>query len=279
MHATCADLFYWYFTVEGAIEFEVKLSGELSTNVLSQGESVPEYGVLVAPGVNAQVHQHMFCVRLDTCIDGDLNNVDELEIKACAKGDKNKHGNAFQAVKTRLSSELNARRDNAPSRTWRISSADNVNKITGEATAYRLIPYSRGSSQPGLLTHEDSAVSSRGQFARHALWVTKFNAEERFAAGDFPTQAIGSDGLPIWTRRDAKIENEDLVVWHSFGVAHIPRVEDFPVMPCESVGFSLKPDGFFCGNPAIDLPPVKDDRSTCCGNGAVSNNPVAVTDN
>lgn len=50
-------LFYWYLMQDGRIEFEIKLSGELSTNLLSEGESKPEHGVLVAPGVNAQLHQ------------------------------------------------------------------------------------------------------------------------------------------------------------------------------------------------------------------------------
>jgi hypothetical protein len=33
------------------------------------------------------------------------------------------------------------------------------------------------------------------------------------------------------------------------------RLEDFPVMPCEDVGFTRKPVGFFDRNLAIDLAP------------------------
>ena len=39
------------------------------------------------------------------------------------------------------------------------------------------------------------------------------------------------------------------------GVLHIPRPEDFPVMPVEYVGFMLKPAGFFDRNAALDLAP------------------------
>ena len=46
-----------------------------------------------------------------------------------------------------------------------------------------------------------------------------------------------------------------MVVWYNFGQTHIPRVEDWPVMPVTSVGFMLKPDGFFNANPALDVPP------------------------
>jgi primary-amine oxidase len=45
-----------------------------------------------------------------------------------------------------------------------------------------------------------------------------------------------------------------IVVWHTFGVSHSPRPEDWPVMPVEYCGFHLMPVGFFDGNPALDLP-------------------------
>ena len=54
---------------DGTIKYEIKLTGELSTNPLSFGEESPEYGTLVMEGVNAQHHQHMFCARLDMAVD------------------------------------------------------------------------------------------------------------------------------------------------------------------------------------------------------------------
>ena len=41
--------------------------------------------------------------------------------------------------------------------------------------------------------------------------------------------------MPLASLQDRQIKNEDVVVWHSFGVTHVPRVEDWPVMPKESV--------------------------------------------
>ena len=40
-----------------------------------------------------------------------------------------------------------------------------------------------------------------------------------------------------------------------FGVHHIPRPEDWPVMPVSYAGFMLKPSGFFEQNPAMDVAP------------------------
>ena len=54
---------------------------------------------------------------------------------------------------------------------------------------------------------------------------------------------------------DRPIEGTDIVVWHSFGLTHLVRPEDWPVMPVESTGFWLVPFGFFDRNPALDVPP------------------------
>ena len=45
------------------------------------------------------------------------------------------------------------------------------------------------------------------------------------------------------------------MLWYVFGIHHITRPEDWPVMPSDTVSFMLKPFGFFDRNPALDLPP------------------------
>merc|ERR1712054_376770 len=117
------------------------------------------------------------------------------------------------------------------------------NPITGKPVSYKLVPYTYGPAQPMLITKPTCAVTKRGQFATKSIWVTKYDESELFPAGDYTVQSAGGKGLPEWVEKQRNIENEDIVVWHSFGVVHVPRVEDFPVMPCETTGFTLKPDG------------------------------------
>ena len=72
MHFVCTGmtLLCAHCEQDGHIEHEVKLTGCLSTNVLSPGEGpLPTHGTLLAPGLNAQVHQHFFCARLDMAVD------------------------------------------------------------------------------------------------------------------------------------------------------------------------------------------------------------------
>jgi primary-amine oxidase len=54
-------------------------------------------------------------------------------------------------------------------------------------------------------------------------------------SGEFPNQHAGGDGLPKYIAQNRSIENEDIVVWHTFGATHVCRPEDFPVMPVEYV--------------------------------------------
>lgn len=63
-------LFLQYFHTDGTIQYEAKLTGILSTSILSQGEGpVPEHGTIMSPGINAQIHQHFFCYRMDPAVD------------------------------------------------------------------------------------------------------------------------------------------------------------------------------------------------------------------
>ena len=96
----------------------------------------------------------------------------------------------------------------------------------------------------------------RAGFLKKHLWVTPYRRDERYAAGDYPNQRAGGDGLPVWTASNRPVADTDLVVWYTFGHTHIPRPEDWPVMPVHKIGFMLRPDGFFDRNPSMDLPPA-----------------------
>jgi len=41
------------------------------------------------------------------------------------------------------------------------------------------------------------------------------------------------------------------VLWYVMGITHLPRAEDWPVMPSHVAGFKLVPTGFFSSNPLV----------------------------
>ena len=104
-----------------------------------------------------------------------------------------------------------------------------------------------------LLSPEDYPQRRAG-FTDYHLWVTPFNPEERYAAGVYPNQSKGGDGLPAWTSANRPIENTDIVLWYTVGFHHVVRAEDWPVLPTAWHEFELRPFDFFERNPAMDVP-------------------------
>ena len=245
--------FYWALHLDGMIQLEVKLTGIMSPMAIEPG-SEPPFAVVVAPGIAAPVHQHLFCVRLDLDVDGPDNTVVETNVEAMPMGPANPWGNAFRAEPTVLATERVAQRTTnaATSRSWKVLSSTARNRL-GQPTGYKLMPTM---ATPTLLAHPDSPIGRRAAFAQHNLWVTPYRADERRAAGEFPNQHVGGAGLPAWTAQDRDLRDTDIVLWYCFGVTHIPRPEDWPVMPVEVTGFLLLPVGFFDRNPALDVPPT-----------------------
>ena len=102
-----------------------------------------------------------------------------------------------------------------------------------------------------------SSLIKRAGFTTNHLWVTKYDPAEMHAAGQYPNQHAGGAGLPEWAAKDRGVEDTDIVVWYTLGHNHVPRPEDWPVMPTYYAGFKLLPVGFFDANPALDVPPSK----------------------
>ena len=244
--------FFWYFYQDGNIQFEIKLTGILSLGAVRAGEK-PKHGTLIAPLLYAPNHQHFFNVRLDFDLDGVSNTVQQLDVVADPIDESNQFENAFYVKATSLETEKQALShiNLETARTWKIVSADSKNAV-GEPVGYKFIP--GDNSFP--FASPNAWWRKRAGFVEHHVWVTPYSEEENYAAGDFPNQSQGGDGLIKWTAANRPIANQDVVFWYTFGHTHIPRPEDYPVMPTAYIGFLLKPNGFFDSNPANDVPPT-----------------------
>ena len=252
--------FFWYFYQDGTIGVEVKATGIPFASALPVGEK-PAYGALMAPGIAAHVHQHVFCYRFDMAVDGPRNSVKEVSFSALPMGEANPHGNAIGISETLLASEAGACRDIdlAAQRYWKVVNP-NVANALGEHPGYKLVP----GVNAFPYQHPDSHVGRRAGFMYHHVWVTQFAADELYPAGTYPNQHKGGDGLPAWTARDRALVNENVVVWYVMNYHHMPRPEDWPVQPCVYANFHWMPVGFFDANPALDVPSPKSKSSCCC---------------
>jgi primary-amine oxidase len=245
--------YFWYFYQDGSIEFEAKLTGIVLTVADAIGKHHPSATEL-EPGLWAPYHQHILCARLDLDIDGEQNSVLEVESFAHPQGEKNPYGGAYETKETLFSKEKESQRviDPFSGRYWKIVN-EKVKNHMNHPVGYKLIP----GHTTFPLALPKSTIGKKAGFMYKHLWVTKNSDSEKYPAGDYPFQHPGGAGLPEWTKANRNIENEDVVLWYVFGTNHIPRTEDWPVMPVEKTGFHLKPSGFFARSPGIDVAPSK----------------------
>ncbi|HTS30555.1 MAG TPA: primary-amine oxidase [Bryobacteraceae bacterium] len=243
--------FEWIFHQDGSLEMQVLLSGIMSVKGVPDGASEP-YSHLVAKNIAAVHHQHFFSFRLDLDVDGGANRVMEMNSVPVPAGQRNPYGGAFTMEMTTLDTERKAQRrmNLESSRRWIVENPA-VKNALGQPTGYALLPGEN--AVPFLLP--DSWVRKRAGFLNAHVWVTPYNAAEMHAAGEYPYQSKGGDGLLKWTAADRPIDNRDVVLWYTMGITHNPRPEDWPVMPTLAAGFKLVPWGFFVRNPALDIPP------------------------
>ena len=256
------------FNQAGEVIYEVRATGILSTQPIDHAlnhTGVP-FGTVVHPGVLAAHHQHIFSLRIDPMLDGPLNRLVYDEAHAYPiTPDWNPHGTGYYVQETVVSHSTGLDLDPSTNRTFKIQNPTVRNPINNKPVAYKIHapPFQK------LLAHPSSFHHARAEFADHNIYVTTHRDKELYAGGWYTNQSRGGSGVRAWAGRKDDVVDADIVVWVQFGINHVPRIEDFPVMPCEVMKVSLKPVNFFDRNPAIDVPPSEQRFNQSTGlNGA-----------
>ncbi|KAL4757666.1 copper amine oxidase [Aspergillus foveolatus] len=269
-------IFAYIFDQAANIELEVRATGILSTVPFDNekfGTTVP-WGTNVGPGVMAPFHQHMFSFRIDPAIDGHKNTVVYQDSVPMAEDSNNPYLVGYTTNETVIKTSSSAETSVEKHRVFKIRNDSQINPITYKPVSYKLM----AAPSQMLLANPKSFGHARAVFATKPIWVTKYRDGELFAGGEFTNQSKKSEGVEGWVARNENVEDEDLVLWHTFGLTHNPRIEDFPVMPVERVSVMLKPDGFFTKNPALDVPQssqafnqstLHPEAKACCSTGGV----------
>ncbi|KAJ6491696.1 copper amine oxidase [Mycena vitilis] len=259
-------IFNYMFYQDGSIEMEIRLSGILQVYVAADGEQTP-YGTIVAPNVNAQYHQHIFSVRVDSMVDGLNNSVVETDIMplpAATGSSANFAGNAFIAADTVLKTESARDYEPGKERRWRITNPARQHYSTGRDVGYTL--GIKGAAVQ-LMAQHDGWVGRRATFAKKAVWVCRDvetpKGGRMWPAGKYvpQTRDAPEDSIGNWVKGEKSVENEDILMYLTVGVTHIPRPEDWPVMPVEHLNITFKPVSFFEVNPSMDVPGLRDPHS------------------
>lgn len=251
----------WRFEQDGSIRVAVGATGVIEARPVADesvggaagnaSHSAEEYGQLVAKNTLGINHDHFFSFRLDMDVDGQNNSfmIHRLvEKELSATGPRKSIWVPDPSI---AGKERDAMMDihlEKPSM-W-IFVNPNVKGPLGHAPGYEIMP---GVTAASLLSPDDG-VQKVGAFSAHQLWVTPYKEGELYAAGTYPNSSTGEEGLAAWTKKNRSIENTDIVAWYTLGFHHVPREEDWPVMPVMWHDFVIRPFHFFAQNPAMDLP-------------------------
>ncbi|HEY4337272.1 MAG TPA: hypothetical protein VGM89_15280, partial [Puia sp.] len=253
--------FTWRFKEDGTIDVDIELTGIVEVQGVHRASAMEQpnpndhsyngtpFGTLVKPHVEAINHQHFFVFRLDMDVDGsEGNGVMEMNSKGVPAGPANPYGNAFVVDHTHFMKEQEAQRsvNMESSRCWHIMN-NKVHNALGQHTGYMLMP--GGQAVP--FAPPGTVLRKKAGFLDHQFWVTQYQEEEEYPAGKYPASNKVYDGIKQWTANNRAIGNNDVVCWYVAGITHIVRPEEWPVMPCHHLGFSLMPFGFFSANPTL----------------------------
>jgi primary-amine oxidase len=250
-HVTVANyeyLVYWRLYQDGSVECQVRATGIMVVGHLPEGEPA-RWGTMVDTRTYAPFHQHFLIARLDMDVDGPANTVHMVETAPSGASEEDPYGLGLTARSEPIRVEGGQDHRWDTQRAWKVVNPGSRNHV-GDPVAYKLLP---GAALPSMLP-DDSPVLRTAEALRHTLWVTPYAEDERWPCGRFPNQADRDTGLPAWTAAGRSVEDADVVLWYVFGIHHVTRMEDWPIMPVDRISFWLKPFGFFDRNPALDVP-------------------------
>jgi primary-amine oxidase len=248
----------WVLTEAGVIRVDVGATGidqvkgvTVRTMADSSAGQDTAYGTLVAPNLTAVNHDHFLSFRLDVDIDGEDNTLVKRKLVPQTLDADSRRRSLWRVVDSTITEEgplPGAAHGGAE--TWRVVNPNLTNGL-GQHPGYEL---RAGHSETSLLVPDDFP-QRRAAFTTAPLWVTAYDPRELYAAGSYPNQSKGGDGLPAYVAQHRPVANADIVLWYTMGFHHVPRSEDWPVMPTLWHSVSLVPDGFFDRNPALGETP------------------------
>ena len=251
-------LFDWVFRQDGTIKVAVATTGVEQVKAVRSRTIADDtdsrdtaYGRMVAEHTVAINHDHFFSFRIDLDVDGPQNSFVHDRLKPKRLAEDSPRTSVWvvdtQTVTTEQAAKL--RIDIEQPALWRVINPSAIGPL-GYPASYQL----RAKTNAVSLLSPDDFPQRRAGFTDFHLWVTRYDPSERYAAGTYPNQSKGGDGLPDWSRADRSIENTDLVLWYTLGLHHVVRAEDWPALPTTWSEFELRPFDFFHRNPALDLP-------------------------
>ncbi len=249
----------YVFTPRGSITLRVGATGfdALKSSSAKDMESETAsadtaFGTLVAPYTIAPNHDHYVSFRLDLDVDGSDNTLLRDSFIAMPIANSKTRKSLWQLKTDSIATEGPVEADHmvAGGETWRVSNP-NVKTSLKYHPSYWI---NSGHQATSILDPADPPQMRAG-FSAHTLWATRYKPDELWSAGLFPNLSHGGEGLPDYVKGAEPITNTDIVLWYTMGFRHVPKPEDFPILPTFWHEMTLRPAYFFERDPSSKLNP------------------------
>jgi primary-amine oxidase len=245
----------WVLTQAGTIRIDVGATGidqvkgmRAATMRDSSAGSDTAYGNMVAPNLVGTNHDHFLSFRLDLDIDGTDNTLVREQLVPQLVTATTGRRSLWRVAEENINSEASLAGDeHAGAEIWRVINPNLTNRL-GQHPGYEVRP---DHSVTSLLAPDD-IPQQRAAFSAATLWITAYDPKELYAAGMYPNQRRGGDGPPAYVKQHRPVANADIVLWYTMGFHHLPRPEDWPILPTMWHSVWLVPYGFFDSNPALE---------------------------
>ena len=241
----------WIFSLTGEITVKVGATGIDAVKGVN-AKIAQEYtldqkdtaGMLVAPNLVAVYHDHYFSFRLDLDVDGPANSFRRARLTQQVLPQTSARRSLWRLRDIPTPTETAISMRNGPE-IWWVENPDQLTAL-GHQPGYQITV---GSNATSLLAADDWP-QKRAAFASETLWITQRKPGERAAAGAYPNQSKGGEGLNAFTNKET-ISDTDIVLWPTLGFHHVTRPEDWPVLPTLWHELRLRPFAFFERNPSL----------------------------
>ncbi|KAF0905921.1 hypothetical protein E2562_008948 [Oryza meyeriana var. granulata] len=248
----------WEFKTSGSIKLTVSLTGLLEVKGTAythadqvEQDGVDAHGTLVAENTIAVYHDHYITYHLDLDVDGTNNSFVKSTVTAVRDTGGETARRSYWTVRhevaeTEADGQVDLGAGGPPADLVFVNQGKKTRM--GNEVGYRVVP---GGATAASVLADDDFPQRRAAYCKMQVRVTPYNKSQKWASGLYADQSTGDDGLAAWSERNRAIRGEDIVLWYTVGLHHVPYQEDFPVMPTLSGGLELRPSNFFERNPLM----------------------------
>ncbi|KAL4228964.1 Copper amine oxidase [Mactra antiquata] len=248
-------IFDFRFFQNGVMEVKGLSTGYILANAFSDKEL--KYGFKLHDKIVANFHTHMFNFKVDLDIKGQKNryeiiNVDvETEINEFSVKENSTYSQGYITRHVQQTENDAAYKFNFESPKYHLFYNNQVNDSFGNPLAYRLINNGMVKQIIPRGHNKEPAINwARYQHAVTKQKDTEAHSSSMYSMFDTDNQVVDFQGF---IDDNESIVDEDLVLWVTLGVHHIPRKEDLPLTTTPGMGLSfyLQPFNYFSEDPAM----------------------------